>query len=76
MPKSWLCDRGESGSERRTEPQRHIVSSRSQMSISFAFLDFPHQEDLLTFFAQILLTGADRQPTDNLYDSFDEAAGE
>ena len=25
MPKDWLCDRGGSGSERRAEPQRHVV---------------------------------------------------
>jgi hypothetical protein len=29
MPKGWLCDRRESGSERRAEPQRHI-SERSR----------------------------------------------
>jgi hypothetical protein len=45
MPKGWLCDRGESGSERRAKPRRHVVSSACLLSICVVVIPLTEAKD-------------------------------
>lgn len=45
MPKGWLCNRGESGSERMVKPQRHVVLSACLLSICVVVIPLTEAKD-------------------------------
>jgi hypothetical protein len=47
MPKGWLCDRGESGSERKAKPPRHVVNELARRLYACVFLFLLHHTSVI-----------------------------